>query len=383
MSFIDQIFKKNSQSVLGIDIGSSSIKVVQLRKKGPQAILETYGELSLGPYGGVSIGQATSLSPEKIAEALGDILKEKEVNITTNSCGIAIPFSSSLMSLMQVPDVPRKELESMVPLEARKYIPVPISEVTIDWSVIPREQNKPDVEEEDVLTSQKDPQEKKDLVKPVKTIDVLLVAIHNDTLTRYSDIVTKNNLQASFFEIEIFSTMRAVLDQEIDPVMIFDMGAASTKLYIIERGTMRASHTINRGSQNITAALAKSLGVSDDQAEIMKREFGLSTEGANAQDVAKVVGLTLDYVFSEANQVLLNFQKKYGKNVSKVFLVGGGSALKGLHPIAQKNLQTEVISGNPFAKVVTPVFLEQILKETGPQFTVALGVALRKLQELE
>jgi type IV pilus assembly protein PilM len=372
LSFLDNLFKKQNPSVLGIDIGSSSIKVVQLRKKGPQAILETYGELSLGPYAGVSIGQATNLNTEKLIEALGDILKEKEVNITTNNCGVAIPFSSSLMSVVEMPEVPAKDMQSMVPIEARKYIPVPISEVTLDWSIIPKEKESPDVV---------GPEEKVG-EKKLKTIDVLLVAIHNDVLQRYSDIVTKSALNASFFEIEIFSTMRSVLDQEIDPVMVFDMGSASTKLYIVERGTLRASHTINRGSQNVTAAIAKSLGITEDKAEVLKREYGLEQATPDGVDISKVITLTFDYIFNEANHVLLNYQKKYNKNVSKIFLVGGGSSLKGLYPLAKKSLQTEVINGNPFAKVVTPVFLEEVLKQTGPQFAVALGVALRKLQEM-
>jgi Tfp pilus assembly PilM family ATPase len=106
-----------------------------LRKKGGKAVLETYGELALGPYAKAEIGQATNLPTEKIIEALSDLMREKEVNITTNKCGIAIPFSSSLMSLIEMPMLPYKQLASMVPLEARKYIPVPISEVTLALSI--------------------------------------------------------------------------------------------------------------------------------------------------------------------------------------------------------------------------------------------------------
>jgi Tfp pilus assembly PilM family ATPase len=79
----------------------------------------------------------------------------------------------------------------------------------------------------------------------------------------------------------------------------------------------------------------------------------------------------------------LAYQKKYNKNVSKVMLVGGGSALLGIVDIAKENFQTEVVAGDPFSKVVAPAFLEKVLRDTGPEFAVALGVALRKLQELE
>jgi type IV pilus assembly protein PilM len=369
------LFKKKPQSVLGIDIGSSAIKVVQLRKKGDRAVLETYGELALGPYGGVEIGQSTNLQTGKLIEALTDLMGEKEVNLTTNFCGIAIPFSSSLMSLIEMPLVSYQQLSVMVPLEARKYIPVPISEVTLDWSVIPKEETEEG--EEDEEENKKD---KKDLVK-IKKTDILLVAIHNETITRYQEIIRKTGLQSSFFEIEIFSTMRAVLEEDKDPVMIFDMGASSTKLYIIERGIVKLSHTINRGSQDITSMISRSLNIPINQAEILKRSVGIIPGGQT--DIRDIVRLSLDYIFSEANQVVLNYQRKYNKTISKIVMVGGGSALKGLGDLAQEGFQTPVFQGNPFLKTEAPAFLEPILRETGPEFAVAVGVALRRLQELD
>src|SRR3989338_6707194 len=133
-AFFTKFFSKGTPVALCIDIGSSAIKIVQLKKKNSQAVLETYGELSLGPYANLGIGQAVSLPMDKIAQALGDLMKEREVNVTTKKCGISIPFASSLMSVIEMPEVSPKQLSVMIPLEARKYIPVPISEVTLDWS---------------------------------------------------------------------------------------------------------------------------------------------------------------------------------------------------------------------------------------------------------
>lgn len=369
-NFFSNLFAKKSESVLGIDIGSSAIKIVQLSRKGGHAVLETYGELALGPYAGKGIGQATNLPVEQIIQAIGDTLKEKEVNITTKICGIAIPFASSLMAVIEMPNVPLKQLATMIPLEARKYIPVPISEVALDWYVIPKDRN-PEIEnlpDDGKAAFQKQ--------------EVLIVALHNDTIIRYKDIVTKSMLDANFFEIEIFSTMRSILDQEVTPVLIVDMGATSTKIYIVERGILRSSHMINRGSQNITDELSKSLGISVADAEYLKREKGLTGE-INGVQVKDVINITLSYIFSEANHVVLAYQKKYSKNVSKVVLVGGGSALKGVVDVAKTSFQTEVVAGDPFSKVLAPAFLEKVLHETGPEFAVAVGVALRRLQEME
>lgn len=368
MSFFSEILKKKNTSALGIDIGSSSIKIVQLQKKGERAVLDTYGELSLSSYGGVSVGQSVNLPTEKIVQALTDLLAEKEVAITTKVCGMAIPFRASLLSIIKMPAVGQKELSSMIAIEARKYIPVPISDVTIDWSIIPKS------EVEDDVADTKDKNK-------IKTVDILLVAIHNNIINQYKEIVSKTGLDNKFFEIEVFSSMRAVLEGVNDPIMIFDMGASTTKLYIVERGLIHYSHTINRGSQDITASIARNLNVSVEEAEIIKRSVGINQNSGGA-DISESVSVIADHIFSEANRFLFDFQKVRNKNIKSILLTGGGSALRGFRDLAAQNFKVEVVSGNPFEKVETPAFLENILKETGPEFTVAVGCALRCLQEL-
>jgi type IV pilus assembly protein PilM len=302
-------------------------------------------------------------------------MREKEVAVTTKRSGLSIPFASSLMSVVEMPDVGVKQLATMVPLEARKYIPVPIQEVMLDWSVIPKSEVKEEeVMEEPNTFGQNTPAPQPKLAK----VDVLVVAIHNDTIARYQDIVTRAGLEVGFFEIEIFSTMRAVLDETLRPVLILDMGAASTKLYIVERGVIRASHTVNRGAQDITAAISKALSITTERAEVLKREVGLvGTDTA----ITEVATLVLDHIFSEVNDSILSFEKKHNKPIAKVVMVGGGASLKGILELGKTNFKTEVELGLPFNKVSAPAFLENILRETGPEFAVAIGLALRKLSE--
>lgn len=373
-SFFSNLFSSQGQSVVGIDIGSSSIKVVQLKKKGGKAVLETYGELALGPYAGVEIGRATSLPNEKIAEALKDLLKE--ANVTTRSAGISIQAASSLLSFIKMPELDQKQLATMIPIEARKYIPVPVSEVALDWWVIPKEEAAfSEFEKAPVPPAPGSPAAQKE-----RGLDILLVVIHNDVLNRLSAISSAAALQTSFFEIEIFSSMRSVVDQSLESIMVFDMGAGSTKLYVIERGILRASHTINRGSQEITLAISRSLGMSVGDAEHIKRTVGLSPEPENKQ-VREIVTLNLDYIFAETNRVIGSYERKYNKNISKVVLTGGGSLLKGFLDLARTKFQTEIVLGDPFSKTEAPAFLEPILRTAGPEFAVAIGIALRKLQE--
>lgn len=368
-NFFSNLFKKSEDSVLGIDIGASSIKIVQLRKKGGKAVLETYGALALGPYAGSEVGRATVLPPEKIITALTDILREAKT--TTKKGGITIPFGSTLMSVIEMPGVKEKDLAQMIPIEARKYIPVSINEVSLDWTIIPKEEIKAEgITEDSPRTG----------LKKIDTLNVLLVAIHNETLRTYQNLVQKVALDANFFEIEIFSTIRAVLDKNTAPVMILDMGAASTKLYIVDRGIVRASHTINKGSQDITMNISTTLSIPTDKAEIMKRTIGWSKDPQH-KDVADTISFTADHIFSEAKHVVTNYQSKYAKSVEKAILVGGGSSMKGFAELAQANLEMPVELGDPFSKVEAPAFLTEVLRRNGPEFTAALGIALRRITE--
>ena len=304
MSFFSNIaglFDQGGQSVLGIDVGSSTIKVVQLKQKAGRAILETYGTLSLGPYAGVEIGRATNLPAVKIIEAINDLLKESKT--TTRSCGLSIPVSSSLVTFIKLPAVNEKQLAQMVPIEARKYVPVPISEVTIDWLVIPKDENM--TNNEMVSTHQTPSGE-------MQTLDVLLVVIHNDALTKNREISSGASLNTGFYEIETFSTIRAVLDQGIVPVAVLDIGAATSKLYIVERGVLKSSHTVSRGSQDITLAISRSLGVSVDDAEKIKRTQGLS-HNQTEKSVADICTLTLDYIFDEVKISVVNYEQRFGQ----------------------------------------------------------------------
>lgn len=355
--------KKAEDEALGVDIGSSAIKVVQLKKKGGKAILETYGVLSLGPYGGGDVGISTNLKTDDLSKALIDVMKES--NVTTKSAVISIPSLSSLIFTLSLPNkISESQLSKIIPIEARKYIPVPISEVTLDWFVIPEE-----------AESLEDDKENTNTVKD--RVEVLVVAIHNDTLSKYQDILKKTELHSGSFEMEIFSSIRSSFNHDLAPVLLIDFGASKTKVSIVEAGVVRVFHVVNRGSQDISRNISQSLGISFEEAEKLKRTVGLDkTIDSKAEEVARS---SVDYIFSDVNSVVFAYEKKYNKSISKVVLVGGGSLLKGLLEKAKENFNIEVVYSNPFSKTEAPAFLTPILETSGPEFSVAVGLALRQL----
>lgn len=368
---LSSIFSSGSKtdSVIGIDIGSSAIKVVQLRKKGGRAVLETYGAIALGPYANTDVGQITNLPPTEIVKALIDVMKES--NITTKTGIIAIPSSASLILTIALPGkVTEDQLSSIVPTEARKYIPVPITEVSLDWFMIPPPAES--FEEENIYNAN---QTLGTQLTP--KVEVLVVAIHNEILQNFQNIVKSIDLSSNSFELEIFSDIRASFNHDLAPVLLMDFGASKTKLSIVEAGIVRVYHVVNRGSAEITHNISVSLGISFSEAEKLKRQVGLD-KNINAQ-VSEIIRLSTDYIFSDTASVVLAYEKKYNKNISKIIITGGGSLIKGLLPYITAAFHTEVVYSDPFAKTEAPAFLEPVLQVSGPEFSVALGLALRQL----
>lgn len=358
MSFFGNLFKAQDKSVVGVDIGSSSLKVVQLRKEHGQAVLETYGELSLGPYGGEEVGQATNLSAEQVAETLSDLLREAKV--TSTNAGFSIPFARSLLTLVSLPyRKDPKEQKTVIQLEARKYIPVPISEVQLDWFIVPNA---------DASTQASGAEQ--------SHVEVLLVAVHNDELTFLQGVAKGAKLKTSFYEIEIFSTLRAVVEEPVKPVMVLDIGAGTTKAYVAERGVVALSHAISAGSQDVTRAIAASGNLTIARAEALKKQGGIEGSGTQSPE------LVFSRIFSEAHRVLMQYETAHKKTITSIVLTGGGGVTKELGAYAKKFFSIDVRVGDPFSKTEAPEFMRPVLEEIGPEFAVAVGIALRKLDEL-
>lgn len=353
-------WQKSNNHVVGLDIGSSSVKVIQLRREKGKAILETYGEISTGPYRNLAVGQAAILPGDKMIEMIRDL--NREANVTTDQASMSIPLGSSLLMIIEVPKVSNEMLAKVVPIEARKYIPVPISEVALDWWVLPAQAVS--VEE------------------ARNTLEVLVVAIHNSVISQYQEISQGVALKPAFFEIETFSAIRSAYAGDMAPTVILDLGASSTKMAIVDYGIVRLSHTISKGAQDITVALSRAWGVDFAKAEEIKRKVGL-VERYDGKEIGPSVNSILEYIFADVNKVLSAYQTKQRRSVNKIILIGGGALLRGILDLANKSFEVPVTIGKPFEKVEAPVFLQNILAEAGPGFAVAIGLALRHLQTLD
>lgn len=349
-------FKKNelSQS-LGIDIGPSSVKVVQLRREKNHIILDTYGEVALGPYGGLKIGQAIHLGEEKLLEAINDLFKEAKV--TARDAVVAIDSASAFVSLVHVPRVTDDQLRTMMPIEARKHIPIPLTEVQMDWWHIPPT----------MKFNQDD-----------KIISVVLAAVNNTSLAGYDSLVKKLELRNIEYEIHGYSLLRSSPPHTHKMVMYVDIGAQNTVLSLVYQGIVLDMYVIAKGSQESTLQLARALSVTIDNAEETKRTLGyeVNEESPYVKDVLELSSYPL---FGEVARLSLMYERKYNQTIEGIILTGGGARIPGMISTYSKTVHIAGRIVTPFEQVVVPPFLSEMIERVGPTYAIALGCALKKL----
>lgn len=356
--------KAGSDAVVGIDIGAAFVKVVELGGKGGKATLRTYGESALGPAAGFEVGQATNLPSEKLVEVLVALFQE--ANVVSRNLIFSLPLTSTLLTVIEMPDVDKEQLKAMIPLEARKYIPTAITEVSLSHWIIPK-----------TVATYVDPDAEARNKNAPPHVEVLLAIVHNDVIAKYNDIAQRLGATSVAFEIETFSTIRAVLGRDTTPTMIIDIGAANTKVALVEEGVVRSSHLINSGSQDITSALARAKGIAIPDAEGIKQTFGLLGD-PNDPSVAEIVRLAADRIFAETSRIFERYQRERRIAITKIILSGGGSLMKGVPELITNGFGPTAVYGNAFAAVDAPPAILPTLKEAGPEFAVAAGLALRK-----
>jgi type IV pilus assembly protein PilM len=345
--------KQDNSRVVGIDVGTSSMKVVEILNRDNVLSLTTYGELQLGPYANKEIGQSLTLDDKQEQQALVDILRESAVKAT--SAVFATPLSSSFVTTIHLEAEPKEDLAPRVRVEARKYIPVPITDVTLDWAEIGSEADKQN-----------------------KQRDVLVAAIQNDALNRFKILMQFVNLKEPPTEIECFSTIRSAYSAEEEYIAVIDIGAVSSKLYIAKSGLLQRMHRVRAGGAIATKRIASTLEISFEEAEILKRN--INREDEKFRDVQRAHHSCYERPLIEFRQVIKEYEENFGIKLNAVYLAGSGVLFPTMKQFIADSLQYEVKYLNPFTKVAYPAFMEDIVSELGPTFHVALGAALRMFE---
>ncbi len=345
-----------SKKVVGIDFGSSSVKVVEIESREDVLTLTTYGELQLAPYGeGLTLGNTVKLPLHKRVEAVVDVMRES--GVTARNAVLALPLADSFVTVMSLPASVSEDIAPRVNVEARKYIPVPITDVALEWSEIPQKEGND---------------------SPALTRDVLLVAIQNTALSDMQSILDSIEMISKPSEIELFSTLRAVTLSTDTSLAVIDVGAQTSKLYIAESGFLNRIHRVQTGGAAVTQAIANELNISFEDAENIKRNY--SPESEHAELIKKNMAATFDRALQEFKRVINQYELRTGVPVARVVLTGGATVYPEFGAFTSYALDREVTRSNPFAKIAYPAFMEDTLTAISPIFAVALGAALRQFE---
>lgn len=342
-------FSKNKfEYTLGIDIGTSSIKIVELLHQGNTFSINNYAQF----YAKANYITMQSGSLNILDSVVAKVLKAmfETAEFIGKKASVSLPIFSSFSTLIELPVMSDEDLEAAVKFEATKFIPVPIDEVQFDW-----------IKVEHLSQDNK--------------FKILTVAVQNDIIQKYNRIAEMAEISFINMELETFSVARALIKGEPNPVIILDIGARTTNVGIVDGGVVVMHHNIEKGSMSFTRVLARGMSIDGSRAEKLKKNDGLMLPGGQ---VAELLQPSIDKIILEIEQVVEDYIREGGKKAVRIFITGGGSRMPGLVEYLSKNLNIPTELGNPFRYIKSPPQIESILKDKAPEFAVAAGLALRE-----
>ncbi|MBU1118586.1 type IV pilus assembly protein PilM [Patescibacteria group bacterium] len=354
------LFSKN-ESYLGVDIGTASIKACELENARGKASLVTYGMAT------VPNDLIRNKSPEvirQITEAIKVIVEQ--AGIQTRRVVAALPGYAVFTFEIELPKMSTDDLGSAIKFEAKKYIPVPMDEMVVDWEII----------EELVIKGES--QKEGNKRKAGSYYRILLTAAPRNLVTRYSQIFEDAGLTLDSLETEAMALIRALVGEDKAPILILDMGATATDICLVDEGFPRLSKGVDIGGNVITQAIAESLHIDTAKAEQYKKDQGILFDPGKGS-VSDAVDSVMKKYITEIQKLMSMFSDKRGRKVEKVILTGGSARLLGLGEYLEKMLGIKVYAGNPWARVVTPAKVHDSVKRIGPEFSVAIGLAMRNI----
>lgn len=357
-----------SKSKLGVDIGTSSIKVIELSKSGGRFKLENYGLFEMH---GASLDQAGTQSilkmpDEEIVRGLKQILQSAK--FASRDAIASIPAISTFSTVIEMPYLSEDDLAKAIPFEARKYVPVPLNEVVLDWAIV-------GIVEPKAGAPAAPPVPGSPAAKGT-TVEVFLAAVPKDETARYQRIMKDAGLNLAALELENSGLVRGLLGNDLSPTAIINIGGRSTSILIVNKGYERLSHNYEIGGFEVTKAIARALDVSLDRAEDLKRKLGLTDSPEN---MIKDAMLSLvDMMIFETKKTISGYEESKNVKVSRVILVGGLANMPNFVNYFKERLGRDVFMGNVFSRIVYPQELTPIVQELSNTFSIAAGLAMRE-----
>ena len=338
-----------SESCLGIDIGSSSIKIVEIKKEGGKVKLLTYGFSE-------NLDDLDRADPKKIAAIINKICRE--ANTGSRQAVSALPTFSVFSSIINLSGVNKKDLSSAINWEAKKVIPLPLEEMILDWKKI------------DSL----------DQAGPKGGIKILLTGAPRTLVKKYIEIFKSAQINLLSLETETFALIRSLLGGDKATVMIVEIGAKTTSFNVVDQNIPILNRSIDIGGWTISKALSSNLNIGLERAEQFKYDLGISSLESADNSIPKTIAESVAPIVNEIKYALNLYQNKSNKKVDKIILTGCSALLVNFTNYLSKILDINVVAGNPWAKISYPLDLKPLLEEIAPRLAIAIGLALREME---
>ena len=352
------------KKMVGIDIGTAGIKVVELSRWGQGKTLENYGEIKSAslykePFRNAEKG-GYLLSNYFVSRAIRAVLDEAKIK--TKAVIFSIPDFSTFCTSFDLPPMNANEVREAVYYNAAQYIPLPVTETTLDWRLI---KGTPGVKQ--------------------SSLEIFLVAIPNHVVEDYQKVAQQAGLELYAVEAEALGLVRSLSSSMVSTgsysdkncVCLIDIGVQSTTINIVDRKSLKKSYSFDFAGSQLTYSIASSLGLGHAEAEELKNKEGLTS---SKEEISKVLYLLIDPLITEVKKVLSDFYTQGGKDVDAIYLTGGTSGLPGLKEYFAEVLKKRVEIPNCFSELLYPPVLEKTLEKMAPSFSVATGVALGGLE---
>ncbi len=356
------IFKLNKNYFLGIDFGTSAIKIVELVYKKQKAHLSNYGWVDLSYASNNKRGEELKLLSfdDRLKAYLQNILLK--MNPKAEAAYVSMPSYAGLITLLEFPDMRMEEIEKAIHFEAHKYIPTSLKEVVLGWEIVGKK------DDSNILVKKGTP----------RKIQVLMVAAPKKEVSRYENIVQSTKMKIKALELEIFSLVRSLVGDDLGTFLIIDIGARASNLLLVEKGVIKINRNIDIGGNEITKTIPESLNVSLTRAESFKKE---DKDLLNSRE-SSIIMPSLEFIANEAKRII-NAYKETNKEgiIDSVILSGGTAKLKGMAEYFTKVLGIQSIIGNPWSKITVDEEIFPITQRIGTSFSVAIGLALRGIDE--
>lgn len=342
------------KDLLGIDVGSTSIKLVQLREVKGGYELESLGVAPLPPE---AIVDNTLMDSSTVVETIKNLVSSLAQRKIKEAASSVSGNSVIIRKIMMTASTP-EEVESEIQWESEQYIPFDINDVNIDFQILGQDENDP------------------------SKMHVLLVASKKDIVNDYQAIFSEAGVKLVLLDVDAFAIQNAFeMNYDMDPEEVYaliNIGANMMNLNVIKAGVSLFIRDVQLGGSLYTEDIQKKMGVSFDEAERMKVSI-LETSPADLLESINRINDTIAYEIRRSLD-FYNSNALEGK-IGRVYLSGGGAKTLNLTTAISDRLSLPVEIVNPLTKIKwnDKKFDPEFLHEVAPLMTVALGLAARRL----